>query len=118
MTLSSRVLLLVVGVLIFSPAFVAAQADVKSKEAQQQAVELAKATNNGTSGAGMGMGLAIVGAGVGIGLIGFAALSGIARQPEQAGKIQGAMYVLAALVEGAAIIALLLCFVVAARIMG
>ena len=64
------------------------------------------------------MGLAIVGAGIGIGLIGFAALSGIARQPEQAGKIQGAMYVLAALVEGAAIIALLLCFVVAARIMG
>src|ERR1700723_2351258 len=69
-------------------------------------------------GAGVGMGLAIVGAGIGIGLIGFAALSGIARQPEQAGKIQGAMYVLAALVEGAAIIALLLCFVVAARIMG
>ena len=55
------------------------------------------------------MGLAIVGAGVGIGLVGFAALSGIARQPEQAGAIQGAMFILAGLVEGAGIIALVLC---------
>jgi F0F1-type ATP synthase membrane subunit c/vacuolar-type H+-ATPase subunit K len=62
-------------------------------------------------GAGTGMGLAIVGIGLGIGLIGYAALSGIARQPEQAGAIQGAMYVLAGLVEGAGIIALILCLV-------
>jgi|SRR3954447_22874168 len=60
-------------------------------------------------GAGIGMGLAIVGIGIGIGLVGYAALSGIARQPEQAGAIQGAMYVLAGLVEGAGIIALVLC---------
>lgn len=58
-------------------------------------------------GAGIGAGIAILGAGLGIGLIGFAALSGIARQPEAAGKIQVNMIVLAALVEGAAIIALL-----------
>jgi ATP synthase F0 subunit c len=58
-------------------------------------------------GAGIGAGLAIIGAGLGIGLIGYAALSGIARQPEQAGKIQVNMIVMAALVEGAAIIALL-----------
>ena len=38
-------------------------------------------------GAGIGAGLAIVGAGIGIGLIGWSALAGIARQPEQAGKI-------------------------------
>jgi F0F1-type ATP synthase membrane subunit c/vacuolar-type H+-ATPase subunit K len=61
--------------------------------------------------AAIGMGLSIVGIGIGIGLIGFAALSGIARQPEQAGAIQGAMYVLAGLVEGAGIIALVLCIV-------
>lgn len=61
------------------------------------------------AGAGVGMGLAVIGIGVGIGLIGYAALSGIARQPEQAGPIQGAMYVLAGLVEGAGIIALVLC---------
>lgn len=60
-------------------------------------------------GAGVGMGLAIVGIGIGIGLVGYAALSGIARQPEQAGAIQGAMFILAGLVEGAGIIALVLC---------
>jgi ATP synthase F0 subunit c len=60
-------------------------------------------------GAGVGMGLAIIGIGIGIGLIGYAALSGIARQPEQAGAIQGAMFILAGLVEGAGIIALVLC---------
>lgn len=60
-------------------------------------------------GSGIGMGLSIIGIGIGIGLVGYAALSGIARQPEQAGAIQGAMYVLAGLVEGAGIIALVLC---------
>jgi F0F1-type ATP synthase membrane subunit c/vacuolar-type H+-ATPase subunit K len=64
------------------------------------------------------MGLSIVGIGIGLGLIGWSALASIARQPEQAGKVQGVMYVLAALVEGAGIIAVLLCFLVAARIMG
>jgi ATP synthase F0 subunit c len=63
------------------------------------------------TGAGVGMGLAIVGIGIGIGLVGYAALSGIARQPEQAGAIQGAMFILAGLVEGAGIIALVLCLV-------
>jgi F-type H+-transporting ATPase subunit c len=61
------------------------------------------------TGAGVGMGLSIVGIGIGIGLVGHSALSGIARQPEQAGAIQGAMFILAGLVEGAGIIALVLC---------
>ena len=60
-------------------------------------------------GSGIGMGLAVIGIGLGIGLVGYAALSGIARQPEQAGAIQGAMFILAGLVEGAGIIALVLC---------
>jgi ATP synthase F0 subunit c len=60
-------------------------------------------------GSAIGMGLAIVGIGIGIGLVGHSALSGIARQPEQAGAIQGAMFILAGLVEGAGIIALVLC---------
>jgi ATP synthase F0 subunit c len=69
----------------------------------------AQTTNYPGLGAGIGMGLAIVGIGIGIGLVGSAALSGIARQPEQAGAIQGAMFILAGLVEGAGIIALVLC---------
>src|SRR5438046_2596970 len=62
-------------------------------------------------GAGVGMGLSIVGIGIGLGLIGLAALGGIARQPEQAGAIQGVMFILAGLVEGAGIIAIVLCLV-------
>jgi ATP synthase F0 subunit c len=68
-----------------------------------------KIVNNTT--AAVGMGLSIVGIGIGLGLIGFAALNGIARQPEQAGAIQGVMYVIAGLVEGAGIISLVLCLV-------
>ena len=68
-----------------------------------------------TAGAGqaaaIGMGLSVLGIGIGLGLIGFAALSGIARQPEQAGTIQGAMFIIAGLVEGAGIISLVLCLV-------
>jgi len=60
-------------------------------------------------GGGIGMGLSIIGIGIGIGLVGHSALGGIARQPEQAGAIQGAMFILAGLVEGAGIIALVLC---------
>jgi F0F1-type ATP synthase membrane subunit c/vacuolar-type H+-ATPase subunit K len=58
-------------------------------------------------GAGIAAGLAIVGAGLGIGLVGWSALAAIARQPEVRGPIQVNMIVMAALIEGAAIIALL-----------
>lgn len=68
-------------------------------------------------GAGIGAGLAIVGAGIGIGLIGWSALSAIARQPEQKGSIQVNMIVTAALVEGAAIIALLvICYALVGKV--
>ena len=53
----------------------------------------------------IGAGLAVVGAGIGIGLIGKGATEGIARQPEASGKIQTAMIVTAALVEGVALFA-------------
>jgi F-type H+-transporting ATPase subunit c len=56
--------------------------------------------------AAIGAGLAVVGAGIGIGLIGGAAGLGIARQPEAAGDIKGNALLLAVLVEGAAIIAI------------
>jgi F-type H+-transporting ATPase subunit c len=69
----------------------------------------AAAAESAGPGAAIGMGLSIVGIGIGIGLVGHSALSGIARQPEQAGAIQGAMFILAGLVEGAGIIALVLC---------
>ena len=76
--------------------------------AQAQPTGVTVPSNTGM-GSGIGMGLSIVGIGIGIGLVGHSALSGIARQPEQAGAIQGAMFILAGLVEGAGIIALVLC---------
>ena len=49
----------------------------------------------------VGAGLVVIGAGLGLGKIGGAAMEAIARQPEAAGKIQTAMIIAAALIEGA-----------------
>ena len=49
----------------------------------------------------IGAGLAVLGVGLGIGKIGGSAMEGIARQPEAASKIQTAMIIAAALIEGA-----------------
>ena len=48
----------------------------------------------------VGAGLIVIGAGVGIGMIGGKAMDAIARQPEASGKIQTAMLIAAALIEG------------------
>ena len=61
--------------------------------------------------AALGAGLAAIGAGLGIGLIGFAALTAMARQPEMAGQIRTLMFIAAALVEGVALFALVLTIV-------
>ena len=49
--------------------------------------------------------LAAIGAGLGIGRIGGSAMDAIARQPEAGGKIQTAMIISAALIEGVALFA-------------
>lgn len=51
----------------------------------------------------LGVGLVVFGAALGIGKIGSAAVEGMARQPEAANKIQTAMIIAAALIEGAAL---------------
>lgn len=48
----------------------------------------------------IGAGLIVIGAGLGIGKIGGSAMEAIARQPEASGKIQTAMLIAAALIEG------------------
>jgi len=58
--------------------------------------------------AAIGAGLAVIGAGVGIGMIGGKAMEAISRQPEASGDIRGAMIIMAAFIEGAALIAILL----------
>ena len=62
--------------------------------------------------AAVGAGLAVIGAGLGIGQIGGKAMEAIARQPEAVGDIRANMILMAALVEGAALIAILLSFFV------
>ncbi len=60
----------------------------------------------------IGDGLAVIGAGLGIGSIGSKAMEAIARQPEAVGDIRSNMILMAALVEGAALIAIILSFFV------
>lgn len=53
--------------------------------------------------AAIGAGLSAISAGYGIGKIGTSAMEAIARQPEAFAKIQNAMIIAAALIEGAAL---------------
>lgn len=60
-------------------------------------------------GAAIGAGIAAIGAGIGIGNIGSSAMESIARQPEVAGDIRSNMIVIAALIEGVALFAVIIC---------
>ena len=64
----------------------------------------------GFIGAGLGAGLAVIGAGMGIGRIGGSATEGMARQPENTARIQTAMIISAALIEGVALFAAVIAF--------
>lgn len=66
-------------------------------------------------GAGIGAGLAAIGAGLGIGRIGAGATEGMARQPEIAGTIQTGALILAALVEGVALFAVVVCLLISLK---
>jgi F-type H+-transporting ATPase subunit c len=61
--------------------------------------------------AAVGAGLAVIGAGLGIGRIGGSAMDAIARQPEATTKIQTAMIIAAALIEGAALFAIVVALI-------
>jgi len=60
--------------------------------------------------AAIGAALAVIGAGIGIGNIGAKAMEAIARQPEAVNDIRSNMILMAALIEGAALIAIILAF--------
>jgi F-type H+-transporting ATPase subunit c len=64
-------------------------------------------------GAALGAGLAVVGAGLGIGRIGASANEGIARQPEATGEIRGGSIILAALIEGVSLFAIVVTLLIA-----
>jgi F-type H+-transporting ATPase subunit c len=76
----------------------------------------AETTGYGTAmlGRGLGAGLTVLGAAIGIGLIGSRMTESMARQPEIAGNIQTGAIILAALIEGATLFALVIAFLIPA----
>ncbi len=63
-------------------------------------------------GAGIGAGIAAIGAGIGIGQIGRGAVESIARQPEAVSDIRSNMIIAAALIEGVAFFAIVVCLLI------
>lgn len=73
-------------------------------------LQAAAGASLGKLGAAIGAAIAVIGAGLGIGKIGAASMEAIARQPEAAGDIRMSMIIIAALVEGVALFAIVVCF--------
>ena len=69
----------------------------------------------GWLGAGIGAGIAVIGAGLGIGKLAGSALEAMGRQPEAAGPIRTSMIIAAALIEGIAFFALVICILLAIK---
>ncbi len=78
----------------------------------QDAVAAGADKGLGLIGAGLAGGLAVLGAGIGIGRIGGQAVEGMARQPENSARIQVAMIIAAALVEGVALFVAVIAFLI------
>ena len=70
---------------------------------------LLEAAGIAKGGGGGGAGIAAIVAGLGIGRIGSSAMEAIARQPEATGDIRSNMIIIAALVEGVALFAVIVC---------
>jgi F-type H+-transporting ATPase subunit c len=107
--------LLVISILLFTTAPVFGYV-TKNKNEKGEIVETGGPDNfvfsGGAIGAGLGAALTIVGAGYGFGRIGAAALESMARQPEVAGRVQTAMLIIAALLEGATFFSLIVCILI------
>ena len=73
-------------------------------------LQAAAGASLGKLGAAIGAAIALIGAGFGFGKNGAAAMEAIARQPEAAGDIRMSMIIIAALVEGVALFAIVVCF--------
>lgn len=63
-------------------------------------------------GAAIGAAIIVIGASLGIGQIGKSALESMARQPEVANDLRSTMIVVAGLIEGATLIALVVCLLI------
>ena len=93
---------------VLSPALVLAAPDEDTQAAYAAAKDNAKASF-GYLGIGIGAGLAAIGGGIGIGLLSASVVDASARQPEMQGKLLTTMFIAAALIEGLALFALVVC---------
>ena len=66
-------------------------------------------------GAGLGAGLAVIGAGIGIGRLAGSAADATGRQPSATGDIRTTMIIAAALIEGIALFAVVVCVILATK---
>lgn len=73
-------------------------------------LQAAAGASLGKLGAAIGAAIAVIGAALGIGKIGSSAMEAIARQPEAANDIRMSMIIIAALMEGVALFAIVVCF--------
>ena len=73
-------------------------------------LQAAAGASLGKVGAAIGAAIAVIGASMGIGKIGASAMEAIARQPDAANDIRMSMIIIAALVEGVALFAIVVCF--------
>jgi len=67
------------------------------------------AASLGTVGIALGAALSAFAAGYGISKIGSSSMEAIARQPESAGNIRSSMIIVAGMIEGAALFAIIVC---------
>ena len=107
----SKLALLAIGlgmVMMLLPALPAAaqEAEAGVAPAGDEASYFLTTRGAGKLGGAIGAGLAIMGGAAGVGRIGASAVESMARQPEAAGRINTAMIVTAAMVEGAALFAI------------
>ncbi|MEY2724956.1 MAG: Lipid-binding protein [Planctomycetota bacterium] len=99
-------MLLVAGLVVLSaPAMAQEEPAAAAAAVQAESQPLINLT------ATFGAGLIVIGAGLGISRLSAAAFESMARQPEVAGDIRGSMVIVAAMIEGAAVIGLIVCLI-------
>lgn len=103
-------LLIVTGLLCFAaPVLAAPEANAGTTDAVHNGFTFLQDKGAGMLGGPIGAGLAIMGAAAGIGRIGGSAAESMARQPEAAGSVNTIALITAAMLEGAALFAVLVC---------
>ena len=101
--------LCVVIAIVIAPAGVLIAQDAANAGTHTAVAPLVEKSSMGYLGISIGAGLAAIGGGVGIGLLSASVVDASARQPEMQGKLLTTMFIAAALIEGLALFAIVVC---------